>query len=64
MRTSIVIDDQLMNDAIQLTGAKTRKDAVELGLRTLIKLKKQERIRNYKGKLAWNGNLDEMRKDS
>jgi len=52
-----------MNDAIQLTGAKTRKDAVELGLRTLIKLKKQERIRSYKGKLAWNGNLDEMKAD-
>ncbi|MBF0241560.1 MAG: type II toxin-antitoxin system VapB family antitoxin [Desulfamplus sp.] len=64
MRTSIVIDDQLMSEAIQLTGVKTRKDAVELGLRTLIKLKKQERIKLYKGRLAWDGSLDEMRTDS
>ncbi|MBF0204619.1 MAG: type II toxin-antitoxin system VapB family antitoxin [Desulfamplus sp.] len=64
MRTTIVIDDQLINEAIQLTGSKTRKEAVELGLKTLIKLKKQERIKNYKGKLAWDGNLDEMRTDS
>ncbi len=61
MRTNIVIDDTLMEEAIKLTGAKTKKDAVELGLKTLIRLKKQEKIRAYRGKLKWEGNLDEMR---
>lgn len=64
MRTNIVIDDQLMADAIQATGAKTKKEAVELGLKTLIRLKKQERIRGFRGKLEWQGDLEKMRIDS
>ncbi len=61
MRTNIVIDDDLMDEALKLTGAKTKKEAVELGLRTLVQLKRQERIKTYKGKLQWTGDLDQMR---
>jgi Arc/MetJ family transcription regulator len=61
MRTNIIIDDALMDEAIKLTGAKTKKEAVELGLRTLVRIKRQERIRRYKGKLKWVGNLSQMR---
>jgi len=61
MRTNIVIDNELMKEALKLTGAKTKKDAVELGLRTLVRLKHQERIKRYRGKLKWEGNLDRMR---
>jgi Arc/MetJ family transcription regulator len=61
MRTNIVIDDKLMNDALRATGLKTKKEAVELGLRTLIKLNKQEEIKKFKGKLKWDGDLDAMR---
>lgn len=61
MRTNIVIDDALMDEALKLTGAKTKKEAVELGLRTLVQLKRQERIKRYKGKLKWEGDLDRMR---
>ncbi len=61
MRTNIVIDDELMADALRLTGINTKREAVETGLRLLIRLKKQEAIRQFKGKLAWEGNLDEMR---
>ena len=63
MRTNIVIDDQLMDEVIKLTGLKTKKEAVELGLLTLIRIKKQEKIRQYRGKLNWDGNLDDMRTD-
>lgn len=63
MRTNIVIDDELMNEVIKLTGAKTKKEAVELGLLTLIRIKKQEEIKRHRGKLKWDGNLDEMRTD-
>jgi Arc/MetJ family transcription regulator len=62
MRTNIVIDDALMKEAIRLTGAKTKKEAVELGLRTLVQIKRQERIKRYKGQLKWEGDLDQMRK--
>jgi Arc/MetJ family transcription regulator len=63
MRTNIVIDDQLMEDALRLTGLKTKREAVELGLRTLLRLKQQEKIRQFRGKLAWEGDLDTMRID-
>lgn len=61
MRTNIVIDEQLMNDALKATGLKTKKETVELGLKTLIRLHKQEEIRKLKGKLKWDGDLDAMR---
>ena len=63
MRTNIVIDDKLMKDALRLTGAKTKREAVELGLKTLVRLNRQAEARQYKGKLKWEGNLDDMRTD-
>ncbi len=63
MRTNIVIDDNLMNDAMKLTGITTKREAVELGLKTLIRLKKQESIKKFRGKLKWEGDLDDMRKN-
>ncbi len=63
MRTNIVIDDDLMNDAMRLTGVTTKREAVELGLKTLIRLKKQESIKKFRGKLKWEGDLDDMRKN-
>ena len=64
MRTNIVIDDELMANALKMTGLRTKREAVELGLKTLIKLKKQEQIRQFKGKLSWQGDLDELRSDN
>lgn len=63
MRTNIVIDDKLMQDALRLTGLKTKREAVEQGLRTLLRLHQQEQIRRYRGKLNWQGDLDAMRAD-
>ena len=64
MRTNIVIDDKLMKDALRATGAKTKREAVELGLRTLLRLRQQEEIRRFRGKLNWQGDLDAMRNDN
>lgn len=63
MRTNIVIDDKLMKSAMLATGLKTKREAVELGLRTLVRLHQQERIRRFRGKLQWQGDLDAMRTD-
>ena len=63
MRTNIEIDDQLMKDALRATGAKTKKEAVELGLRTLLDLSAQEEARRLRGKIAWEGDLNAMRTD-
>jgi Arc/MetJ family transcription regulator len=64
MRTNIEIDDTLMSDALAMTGVRTKKEAVELALKTLIRLKKQERIKQFKGRLRWEGDLEEMRTDA
>jgi Arc/MetJ family transcription regulator len=63
MRTNIVIDDKLMRETLQATGLKTKREAVELGLKTLLRLQKQADIRKYRGKLHWHGDLDAMRID-
>ncbi|MDP8983055.1 MAG: type II toxin-antitoxin system VapB family antitoxin [Acidobacteriota bacterium] len=63
MRTNIVIDDRLMRDALRATGLKTKREAVELGLQTLLRLKRQAGIRSLRGKLDWRGDLDAMRGD-
>ncbi|MGB5486625.1 MAG: type II toxin-antitoxin system VapB family antitoxin [Lysobacterales bacterium] len=64
MRTNIVIDDELMANALKVTGLRTKREAVELGLKTLIELKQQEKIRQFRGKLPWLGDLDELRSDN
>ena len=64
MRTNIVIDDKLMRDALRATGLKTKREAVEQGLRTLLRLSKQAEIRRLRGRLHWQGDLDAMRSDT
>lgn len=61
MRTNIVIDDELMEQAMQASGAQTKREAVEMGLKTLVRLKRQSRVREYRGKLSWEGDLDASR---
>jgi Arc/MetJ family transcription regulator len=61
MRTNIVIDDDLMDEAQKVTGIKTKKELVELGLKTLIRLKKQAAIKGFRGKLTWEGDLAQSR---
>ena len=63
MRTNIVIDEKLISEAIKATGAKTKREAVELGLKALIQLKKQEALKGHRGKLKWRDDLQRMRLD-
>ncbi len=63
MRTNIVIDDTLMAEAMKVSALKTKKAVVESGLRLLIQIKKQERIKSLRGKLKWDDNLNKMRLD-
>ncbi|MDR9414808.1 MAG: type II toxin-antitoxin system VapB family antitoxin [Gracilimonas sp.] len=63
MRTNVVIDDDLMDEALKLSRLKTKKDAVEEGLKFLVQRKKQENIKDLRGKLHWKGDLENMRND-
>ncbi len=58
MRINVMIDYDLMESALKVSGKKTKKDAIEEGLRLLIRMKAQERIRDFRGKLKWTGSLE------
>lgn len=67
MRTNIEIDDQLMAEALRLTGLTTKRECVEEALRELIRfrsqLNAQQRIRALRGKLGpWEGDIDKWRR--
>ncbi len=64
MRTQMVIDDELMAAVLALTGIKSKREAVEQGLKTLLALKQQEQIKQFKGTLHWEGDLEQMRTES
>ncbi|HBN15817.1 MAG: DUF2191 domain-containing protein [Gammaproteobacteria bacterium] len=61
MRTNIVIDDKLMMDALKASGLATKKEAVEQGLKLLVRRSQQQEIRKLRGRIKWEGDLDEMR---
>ena len=62
MRTNIVLDDKLVERAQKLTGIKTKRGVIHEALRTLILLREQAEIRNLRGRLKWEGDLDEQRR--
>lgn len=64
MRTNIVIDDKLMDLALKTTGLKTKKEVVEEGLKALIQIQQQKKLKSLRGKLHWDGDLEKMRSDS
>lgn len=61
MRTNIEIDDKLMEEAIKLTGAKSKKEVVNSALEELIRMGKIKKLRSLRGKVNWEGNLEDMR---
>lgn len=64
VRTNIEIDDDLMDEAMKVSGLATKRETVEAGLRLLVQLKRQQGIRSYRGKLRWEGSLERMRRDA
>ncbi len=63
MRTNVMIDDQLMSQALRSSGCRTKRSAIESGLHLLVQINSQKKLRSLKGKIHWDGNLDEMRSD-
>jgi Arc/MetJ family transcription regulator len=63
VRTNIEIDDRLMADTLRVTGLRTKREAVELGLRTLLRLRQQAGVKRLRGKVHWHGDLESMRLD-
>jgi len=62
-RTNVVLDDNLVEDCIKITGIKTRKALIDHALRELLRHENQMKILDLKGNINWEGNLDELRQD-
>ena len=63
MRTNVVLDDQLMSRALRSSGCRTKRSAIESGLRLLVQVNSQKKLRSLKGKIRWEGDLEAMRRD-
>lgn len=63
MRTNVVIDDKLMSRALRSSGCRTKRSAIESGLRLLVQVNSQKKLRTLRGKISWEGDLEEMRRD-
>ena len=63
MRTTIFLDDNLLKRAQQLTGIRTKRELIDVALRTLVHLYEQPSARNLRGQLHWEGDLDGSRRD-
>ena len=63
MRTNIDIDDHLLAEAQSLSGSSTKKQTVERALTLMVELGRQTEIRRLRGRLSWDGDLEEMRRD-
>lgn len=63
MRTNIILDEKLVEKARKLTGIKTKRELVHEALRLLVQMREQEQVRALRGKLRWEGDLDELRSD-
>ena len=62
-RSNIAIDAKLTADAIKLTGVRTKREVVELGLKTLLQTSRQADVKRLRGRITWEGDLDAMRRD-
>lgn len=62
MRTNVVLDDELIEEAMRCTGLKTKRAVIEEALRTFVQLKSQESLRSLRGQLRWEGDLDASRR--
>lgn len=64
MRTNVVIDDELMAEAMAQSDARTKREVIDEALRTYVRLKRQRSLRGLFGSVPdWQGDLDEMRRD-
>lgn len=63
MRTNVVLDDELVAEAMKASGARTKREAIELGLKALLQMRRQAEFKRLKGQVRWVGDLDAIRRD-
>jgi Arc/MetJ family transcription regulator len=61
MKTNIVLDEQLLKEAMRLSNAHTKKEVIDMALQNFVAYLKRKDMKNLFGKVEWEGNLNEMR---
>ena len=61
METAVTIDSDLLNKAMQTANGQSQQQLIEDALRLYVNQNSQGEVRKYRGKLQWEGNLDELR---
>lgn len=59
----VTVDGDLLSEAVRVTSIGDKRQVVEEGLKALIRVRRQQPLRELRGKVHWDGNLDEMRID-
>jgi len=62
MRTTINIDDEALDEAMKLAGGRTKTEVVNEALRRFARAKRRLQLLDLRGKVEWQGNIDELRK--
>ena len=60
-RTNIVLDSQLVEEGLKVTGLKTKRNLIDYALRELLRHEKQAKLLELQGTMVWDGDLDQMR---
>ena len=63
-RTNLVLDEQLLEEAVRVLGTKTYSAAVNLALKEALRMKRIQGLADHIGRVEWLGNLPDMRADS
>lgn len=63
-RTTLVLDERLLEEAVRILGAKTYPATVNLALKEVLRMKRIQGLEDCIGKVEWHGDLSEMRGDS
>ena len=61
MRTNIVLNEQLIEEAMRLSNSHTKKEVVDLALQNFVAYLKRQNMKNLFGKIKWEGDLEKMR---
>ena len=61
-RTNIDLDDRLVEEGLRVFKCKTKKALIHLALKELLKTEKRKEILKFRGRLKWEGDLEEMRR--
>ena len=61
MRTNVVVDDDVIAEAMQLTGIRTKRGVIDTALRTLVRLQRQRAVLTLEGSVTWEGDLSRLR---